>query len=326
MSKPFIVAELSANHNGSFERAMKLVEAAAKAGADAIKLQTWLPDSMCLDHGYVLERGQWKGRRMVDLYREAFTPWDWHKPLFKRANELGMVAFSSPFDRESVDFLETLDCQIYKIASFELVDLPLIRYVASKGKPIIMSIGMASQQEASDAVHAACSCDLTLLKCTSQYPADASEANLSTMYDMNMRFRCDVGLSDHSHGIGVAVAASALGAAVIEKHLTLSRADGGLDASFSMEPHEFAQMVTECRRAVKAIGQVKYGGELTELRRSLFYARELPSGHILEERDFRTARPATGLKPSQLPRLIGKRLAKAVEYGTHVRMHDLECI
>lgn len=260
-----MVAEMSANHLGSLARAHAIVEAAAQAGADAVKLQTFTPEQM-VDAGKVIETGPWAGRLAIELYREAHTPRAWHQELFDHANQVGLVAFSSVFHPDDVDFLETIGCPIYKIASFEMTDTDLIRYAASTGKPLIISTGMATEEEIGVAAAAADnSSDLTLLKCTSAYPADASEANLLTMQTLTYYPRCRAtGLSDHTMGIGVAIAAVALGASVIEKHLTISRADGGPDAGFSMEPLEFAQLVTECRRAASAIGEVRYGPTATE--------------------------------------------------------------
>lgn len=270
-----IVAEISANHLGSYERAVRLVETAAAVGADCVKFQTFTPEQM-VDEDLVLDIGPWEGRKAIDLYREAHTPREWHKPLFKRASELGLTPFSSVFHPDDVAFLETLDCPIYKISSFEITDLALIRAAARTGKPIVISTGMASNAEIDRAVIAAypAGCrDLTLLKCTSAYPAPESEANLATMVDLprgsgvlvdGVRKPTAYGLSDHTLGIGVAVAAVALGASMIEKHLTLRRADGGPDAAFSMEPEEFAQLVTECRRAAAALGTVRYGPTASE--------------------------------------------------------------
>lgn len=298
-NSPFIVAEMSANHLGSIQRARDIIDAAADAGADAIKFQTWKPGTMCISD-YVLDSGPWKGRKLRELYEESHTPWGWHAMLFSHARRRNLVPFSAAFDRESVDFLETLDVDRHKVASFELTDLPLIRYMASKGKPMILSTGMATEGE----IDAACKAagerhgfDLTLLKCTSAYPADASHANLHTCDDWGSSW----GISDHSIGIGVACAAAALGATMIEKHLTLSRADGGPDAGFSMEPAEFKQMVVECRRAAAAIGEVKYGpgpSESTALRRSLWVARDISKGETLRLGDnVVTARPALGMHP-----------------------------
>ena len=266
-----VVAELSANHNGDLARAISIVDAAARAGAWGVKFQTFTPEQM-VSPDLMITGGPWAGRRAIDLYRETQTPRAWHPGLFAHARKLGLVAFSSVFHPDDVDFLETLDCPIYKIASFELTDLALIRHAAKTGKPVVLSTGMADDL---DIWHALKTTDWgtvdqreqapTLLKCTSAYPADASEANLATMVDMARIFKpCPVGLSDHTHGIGVAVAAVALGATMIEKHLTLSRADGGPDAAFSMEPAEFAQLVTECRRAEQAIGKVSYGPTVSE--------------------------------------------------------------
>lgn len=312
----FIVAELSANHLGSLERALAIVDAAADAGADAIKLQTWAPGTMCVDPSIVLKRGPWVGRRMVDLYAEAHTPWEWHQPIFHAARRRGMIPFSAAFDRESVDFLERLGVDRHKVASFELTDLPLIRYMASKGKPMILSTGMATGAEVSAAIDA---CDviggrcpsITLLRCTSAYPASPVSANLR---GAAREFGAAFGLSDHSQGIGVAVAAVALGATYIEKHLTLARADGGPDAGFSMEPAEFAQMVTECRRAAAAMGGANYGphpGEDPSLRRGLWVVRDIAKGEPLRFGDnVNTARPCRGLPPSF--DLTGRRAAAAI--------------
>lgn len=318
---PFIIAELSCNHLGSFERALRIADAAAGAGADALKVQVWSPGSMCLDKTYRLSSGAWSGRLLLELYEEAWTPWGWLPKLFDHCRNIGIEPFGSPFDRASADFLESLGSQRFKIASFELVDLPLIRYVASKGKPMIMSTGMASEQEIIDAMdvcHHEQKVWPTLLKCTSSYPADASDANL-TVISHQRKMGLQYGLSDHTPGIGVAVAAAALGATMIEKHLTLSRADGGPDAGFSMEPHEFKQMVTECRRAAAAIGEVKYGcgpSESTALRRSLYVVKDIEEGGLFTSDNIRTARPALGLPPSQLGEVLGRKASKSIKAGT----------
>ncbi len=320
---PFIVAEMSANHLGDFGRALAIVDAAADAGADAVKFQTWTPGSMCVSD-YRLNHGPWSGRYLRELYAEAYTPWDWHEKLFARARDRGLVPFSAAFDRDAVDFLERLGVDRHKVASFELTDLPLIRYMASKGKPMILSTGMATVVEVDAAIEACHSSGsmITLLKCTSAYPAEAGDANLATMEWWR---RYDAGLSDHTLGIGVAVAATALGATMIEKHLTLSRADGGLDAAFSMEPREFKQMVIECRRAAAAIGQVHYGcgpGESTELRRSLWLKRDVGVGEVLRLHDnVCTARPALGVPPST--DLTGRRAARALRAGEPLTMDCL---
>ena len=266
---PFIVAELSCNHGGSLDRALELVRAAADAGANAVKLQTWTPGTMVSDHAAVMETGPWAGQNLAKLYEEAHTPWHWHKPIFDYAQSRGIEAFSTPFDVGALEFLETLGCPRYKIASFEIIDLDLIKSVAATGKPLIMSTGMATRKEIALATVAAYSqkCrDLTLLKCTSAYPASAEDANLATMQALARGYPwCGVGLSDHTRGIGVAVGAAALGATVIEKHLTLLRADGGPDAAFSMEPDEFEDMVIACRQAAAAIGRVYFGPTIAEM-------------------------------------------------------------
>lgn len=293
MKEPFIVAEMSANHLGSLERAHAIVDAAADAGADAVKLQTWSPGTMCVSD-YRLDHGPWAGRLLRELYEEAFTPWEWHRPLFAHARARGMVGFSAAFDRDAVDFLETLGVDRHKVASFELVDLPLIRYMASKGKPMILSTGMAALKEVIAATDACQKAGVvpTLLRCTSAYPAEPSDAHLAPLSG-------PWGLSDHTMGIGVACAAAALGAVMIEKHLTLSRADGGPDAGFSTEPAEFKQLVVECRRAAAARGEVRYGpgpNESTELRRSLWVRKDIAAGEPLRLGDnVCTARPALGL-------------------------------
>jgi pseudaminic acid synthase len=325
MTRPFIIAEMSANHNGSLDRALAIVKAAAEAGASAIKLQTYKPESMVADENYVISSGPWAGIKLIDLYRKGQTPYRWHQPIFDLANKLGIFAFSSPFDSDAVDFLETLGCPIYKIASFELVDLPLIRKAASTGKPMIMSMGMATYQEVEEAVQAArsagCS-DITLLKCTSGYPAPENECNL-IMLPQILKFGCRIGISDHTTGIGVAVAAVTIGAMVLEKHLTLSRSDGGPDAEFSLEPDEFKQMVTECNRASDAVGHLHYGATTSEfpqlaLRRSLYFARSLSAGEIITYADVRTARPALGLMPRELPNVVGKQVTADVSRGQAV--------
>lgn len=272
---PFIVAELSANHLGSLNRAMALVEAAAKAGADAIKLQTFTPSQMA-DAGTILESGPWAGHDLLDLYRQAHTPREWHKPLFDRAIELGLIPFSSVFHPDDVDFLETLGCPMYKISSFELLDLILIRYASLMGKPLIISTGMGTEEEIELAVWAAGTRNVTLLKCTSSYPAPMEECNLLTIPAMYEIFGCDIGLSDHTLGSTVAVVATALGAVMIEKHLTLSRSDGGLDAGFSAEPEEFAAMVVACKQAAISLGEARFGP--TDAEASSLPLRRKPGG------------------------------------------------
>lgn len=264
---PFVIAEMSGNHNQSLERALRIVEEAAKAGAHALKLQTYTADTMTLDLAvrefYISDPASlWYGKSLYQLYQEAHTPWEWHEPIFTRARELGLIAFSTPFDESAVDFLEELDVPAYKIASFENIDLPLIRKVATTGKPMIISTGMATTAELEETVHAAreAGCrDLILLKCTSAYPANPEDSNLLTLPHMRERFGCEVGLSDHTQGIGAAVVAVALGATVIEKHFTISRSDGGVDSAFSLEPQELASLLAETKRAWQSLGRVSYG-------------------------------------------------------------------
>lgn len=331
LKKPFIIAEMSGNHNQSLERALKIVEAAAEAGVDAIKLQTYTADTMTIDKsdGEFLitdENSLWKGYSLYQLYEKAHTPWEWHKPIFEKCMELGILCFSTPFDASAVDFLETLDCPIYKIASFENIDLPLIKKVAQTGKPMIVSTGMASIADLYELVHTArkneCK-DLTLLKCTSSYPASPEGTNLLTIPHMKELFKCNVGLSDHTLGIGVSVSSIALGAMVIEKHFTLSRADGGVDAAFSLEPQEMAQLVKECNAAWKALGEVRY--EITEqekqsiqFRRSLYIVEDMKKGDILTPQKLRSIRPGLGLAPKYYDMLLGKRITCDVARGTAV--------
>lgn len=325
--RPVIVAELGANHAGKIERAVKIVHAAAEAGADAVKFQTWSPELMVLDRDYTLTDGAWKGRKLVDLYAEAHTPWEWHAQLFETAKSAGIEAFTSVFDIPALDFLERLGCPRYKIASFELVDLPLIRAAASTKKPLILSTGMATYAEIHDAVdtaRAAGCTDLTLLKCTSAYPADASTANLLTMADMRERFPgAKVGLSDHTKGIGVALCAAGMGARVIEKHFTLKRSDGGLDAAFSIEPDELAMLCASAPACANAHGKAGYGPTTDEipqlaLRRSLYFAKDLPAGAVIDPEAIASARPAAGLSPANRSKLMGKILATDVRRGQPV--------
>lgn len=315
-TSPFIVAEMSANHLRSLRRALDIVAAAAEAGADAIKLQTWTPGTMCVDHAFEVD---WAGRRrrLFDLYEEAHTPWAWHEPIFRLARELGLVPFSAAFDKPSVDFLETLGVDRHKVASFELTDLPLIRYMASKHKPMILSTGMATAKEIA-AAQEACggiSAAPLLLKCTSAYPAEPSDANLATYLD-----DAHWGLSDHTLGVGVACAAVAMGAIYVEKHLTLARADGGPDAAFSMEPAEFVQMAAECRRAAAAIGKPTYGpgpSESAALRRSLWVVKDMEAGDAFRLGvNVATARPALGSHPDHMRAFEGMKAARRVAAGT----------
>ena len=326
---PFVIAEMSGNHNQSLERALEIVDAAAKAGAHALKIQTYTADTMTLD----LKRDEffiadpnslWKGNSLYDLYKQAYTPWEWHKPIFERAQQQGMIAFSSPFDFTAVDFLESLDAPCYKIASFENIDLPLIRRVAATGKPLIISTGMASVAEIDEAVQAArgAGCkDLILLKCTSSYPATPENTNLATIPHLRGLFGCQIGLSDHTMGVGAAVASVALGATVVEKHFTLRRADGGVDSAFSLEPEELTQLVVETERARLAMGQVHYGLTASEekskvFRRSLYITQDLKAGDELTPANLRAIRPGLGLPPKYYERLLGKRVARDVVRGT----------
>lgn len=326
---PFVIAEMSGNHNQSLERALNIVEEAAKAGAHALKLQTYTADTMTLDLAerefYISDPASlWYGKSLYQLYQEAHTPWEWHEPIFKRARKLGLIAFSTPFDESAVDFLEGLDVPTYKIASFENIDLPLIRKVAATGKPMIISTGMATKTELEETVHAAheAGCrDLILLKCTSAYPSNPENSNLLTLPHMRELFGCEVGLSDHTQGIGAAVAAVALGATVIEKHFTISRSDGGVDSAFSLEPQELASLLVETKRAWQSFGRVSYGPSEEEkksmvFRRSLYIAKDLEAGDVLTTENLRRVRPGLGLAPKYYDSLLGKRIRRAVKRGT----------
>lgn len=334
---PLVVAEMSGNHNQSLERALAIVEAAAAAGAHALKLQTYTADTITLDvdaPAFVISGNDslWKGRRLHDLYREAHTPWEWHAPIMERAQALGMLCFSSPFDESAVEFLETLHVPAYKVASFEVTHLPLIRRIAATGKPVIMSTGLASLDELDEAVRTAreAGCrELVLLKCTSTYPAAPDNTNILTIPDMRARFDCAIGLSDHTMGIGTAVAAVALGACMIEKHFTLRRADGGVDSAFSMEPGELAQLVVESERAWHSLGAVSYGPTPAEraslaFRRSLYVAEDMRAGEAFTMRNLRVVRPAGGLHPRFYEQLLGRRVRRDVHRGTAVDWSLLE--
>jgi N-acetylneuraminate synthase len=327
--RPFIIAEMSGNHNQSLERALALVDAAANAGADAIKLQTFTADTMTLDSAnpeFTIQNKSslWQGQSLHKLYQQAHTPWEWHAPIMQRAKAQGLVCFSSPFDSTAVDFLETLDVPAYKIASFECIDLPLIRRVAQTGKPMIISTGMASVAEIAQAVDAArvhgCK-DLVLLKCTTSYPASPENTHLRTIPHMRDLFNCPVGLSDHTMGIGAAVAATALGAVVIEKHFTLRRADGGVDSAFSLEPDELQSLVIETERAWQAMGQVHYGYTESEAhartrRRSLYIVEDMQKGDRLTAANLRAIRPGSGLAPQFFDVVLGMRLTQNTLKGT----------
>ena len=335
--KPFIIAEMSGNHNQSLERAMKIVESAAETGVDAIKLQTYTADTMTIDKDtdefFISDKNSlWQGESLYNLYKKAYTPWEWQEKLFRRAEELGLICFSTPFDDTSVDFLESINCPIYKIASFENIDLPLIRKVAKTGKPMIASTGMASVAELDELVRTArengCE-DLTLLKCTSSYPATPEGTNLRTIPHMKELFKCNVGLSDHTLGIGAAVASIALGATVIEKHFTLSRADGGVDSAFSLEPDEMKLLVRECNTAWQAMGEIRYNTQEQErkslqFRRSLYIVEDVKKGEVLTEKNLRSIRPGMGLAPKYYDMLLGKKVNKDISRGTGMQWEFIE--
>ena len=326
---PFIIAEMSGNHNQSLEVALELVEAAANTGANALKIQTYTPDTMTLDldvnEFHITDPSSlWMGKSLYKLYGEAYTPWEWHQPIFQRARELGLIIFSTPFDDTAVDLLEELGAPCYKIASFENTDLPLIRRVAATGKPVIISTGMASIAELDDTVRAAresgCK-DLVLLKCTSTYPSSPNNTNLLTIPHMREMFDCEIGLSDHTMGIGVSIASVALGATVIEKHFTLNRRDGGVDSTFSMEPAEMTQLVAETKQAWQALGKISYGATKDEkksliFRRSLYVVQDLKAGDILTTGNVRAIRPGLGLSPKYLDQVLGKASKQDVKRGT----------
>jgi N-acetylneuraminate synthase len=328
-TRPFVIAEMSGNHNQSIERALEIVEAAAKAGADALKIQTYTAETMTLDlderEFHISDPASlWSGTSLYRLYQKAYTPWEWHQAIFDRARDLGIIAFSTPFDDTAVDFLESLRAPCYKIASFENTDLNLIRRVAATGKPMIISTGMASAAELDETVRAAreAGCrDLVLLKCTSTYPATPENTNLATIPHLRELFGCEVGLSDHTMGVGAAVAGVALGATMIEKHFTLRRADGGVDSTFSVEPTEMAQLVVETERAWQALGRVSYGPTQAEkgslqFRRSLYVVRDLNAGDVLTRENVRAIRPGLGLAPKYLDRVLGRRVARDLKRGT----------
>jgi len=326
---PFIIAEMSGNHNQSLDRAIAIVEAAAKSGVHAIKLQTYTADTMTLDisdREFFIENQDslWSGSSLFDLYKQAYTPWEWHQPIMQRAKELGIVCFSSPFDESAVDFLEELNVPAYKIASFENNHLPLIKKVASTEKPIIISTGMATVAELDDAVTTArdSGCrDLILLKCTSTYPATPENSNILTIPHMRNLFNCEVGLSDHTMGIGASVAAVAHGATVIEKHFTLSRDDGGVDSVFSLEPNELKSLVIETKRAWQSLGNVAYGLTNSEkkseiFRRSVYIVEDMEAGDVFNENNLRVIRPGAGLSPKYYDMFLGRKVSVNVQKGT----------
>jgi N-acetylneuraminate synthase len=328
--KPFIIAEMSGNHNHSLERALQIVEAASKAGVHALKLQTYTADTMTLDISegdfYIDDPNSlWHGKSLYELYQQAYTPWEWHEPIFDKCRELGLIYFSTPFDFTAVDFLEELDVPCYKIASFENTDIPLLKKVAKTGKPVIMSTGMATLEELEESVQTikdnGCK-DIILLKCTSSYPASPANANILTIPDMKQKFPdCEIGLSDHTMGIGVSIASVALGSTIIEKHFTLSRNDGGVDAVFSMEPDEMKLLVDEVEKAWLSLGKASY--ELTEkekasmiFRRSLYIAKNIKAGEVFTEKNLRSIRPGLGLKPKYYEQIFGKKAKIDIKKGT----------
>lgn len=324
--EPFVICELSGNHNGSLERALSMIDAAAATGCDAIKIQTYTADTITLDVDrpeFRIRGGLWDGRSLHELYREAQTPYEWHPALFARARERGVILFSSPFDESAVDLLADLGAPAFKIASFEAVDLPLIRYAAAKGRPLIISTGMANLAEIEAAREAAMSAGapgVVLLHCVSAYPAALEDANVRTVADMAGRFGCPVGLSDHTMGIAASVAAIALGASVVEKHFTLARADGGPDAAFSLEPAEFTALVRDCKDAWRALGRAHYdllGSERgnAQFRRSLYVAADVKAGEPLTRANVRSIRPGHGLAPAHLDEVLGRPAARALKRG-----------
>jgi pseudaminic acid synthase len=334
--RPFVIAEMSGNHNRSLDRALAIVDAAADAGAHAIKLQTYTADTMTLDirkGDFVIDdpKSLWAGRSLYDLYDEAHTPWAWHAPLMRRAAERGMVCFSTPFDATSVDFLESLDVPAYKIASFENTDVALMRRVAATGKPMIVSTGMTTIADLDlivSTVRAAGCRDLVLLQCTSTYPATPENSNLRTIPHMRQMFGCEIGLSDHTMGVGAAVAAVALGASVVEKHFTLSRAEGGVDSAFSLEPAELKILVEETERARLALGHVTYGPTSAEkgsmlFRRSLYVVADVAAGDVFSAENIRAIRPGYGLEPRHLDFVIGRRAACRIERGTPLSLEHV---
>ncbi|MRR56896.1 MAG: pseudaminic acid synthase [Deltaproteobacteria bacterium] len=329
---PFIIAEMSGNHNKSLGRALKIVEAAAATGVHALKIQTYTADTMTLPEecgGYVIDdrNSLWNGTSLYSLYKEAHTPWEWHKPIFDRCAELGVIGFSSPFDETSVDFLESLDVPCYKIASFENTDWPLLKRVAATGKPVIMSTGMATVAELDEAVSLlkAGGCkNLTLLKCTSTYPASPEDSNLLTIPHMRELFGCEIGLSDHTMGIGVAIAGVALGASIVEKHFTLDRGEGGVDSAFSLEPDELAALVTETKAAWQGLGRIQYGStqrekRSLEFRRSIFVTRKILAGEPFTTENIKVLRPNLGMEPRYFDLVLGAKAVMSLNPGTPLR-------
>jgi N-acetylneuraminate synthase len=328
-SKPFIIAEMSGNHNQSLDRALEIVEAAANSGAHAIKLQTYTPDTMTINStGGLFDikdaTSLWDGRNLYDLYKEAHTPWEWHQPIFEKAKSLGLIVFSTPFDESAVDFLETLDVPAYKVASFENTDWPLLKKVAQTGKPVIMSTGLAKLSDIDEAVNIlrdnGCT-QLVLLKCTSTYPATPENTHLNTIPHLRNMFNCHVGLSDHTMGVGAAIASVALGACVIEKHFTLRRSDGGVDSTFSIEPEELKTLVVESERAFLAMGKIYYGVQADEkkslrFKRSIYIVRDIVAGETFNKENTRVIRPGDGLQPKYYDVILGKKASVNIKAGT----------
>ena len=334
--EPFIIAEMSGNHNGSKERAIEIIKSAAKTGVDCLKFQTYTADTMTLDShksDFIINdpKSLWDGRQLHDLYQEAHTPWEWHEELFQTAHDHGVIAFSSPFDETAVDFLNDLGVPMFKVASFEITHLPLIKKIGQTGKPVIISTGMASVEEIETAIQTARdggTNDIIILKCTSQYPANASDANLETISDMAERFGVQVGLSDHTLGIGVGIAAISYGATVIEKHFTIDRSEGGVDSEFSMEPHEMKMLKEETFRAWHAGGQVKYDGTANEqkskqFRQSIYPSNDIAQGEVFSADNLKICRPGLSLEPSHWDELIGKQAKRSIEMGERLNEGDL---
>ncbi len=332
---PYVIAEMSANHNGKIENAFRIIEAAKKAGADAVKMQTYTPDTItlnCDSEDFIIRQGIWDGRILYDLYREAYTPWEWHKPLFQYAKKMGITIFSSPFDTTAIDLLENLNAPAYKIASFEAVDLPLIKYAASTGKPMIISTGMANAEEIQEAIDAAreggCK-ELAILHCVTGYPAPASDYNLATIPDMVRRYELVVGLSDHTLDNTTAIASVALRASIIEKHFTLDRYGGGPDDSFSLEPSELVALCQGVKTAWQAIGKIDYGQKSSEVgnvkfRRSLYFTKDMLAGEIITADCIRSVRPGYGLPPKFADQIIGKRVCENIRHSTPVSLSLIE--
>jgi len=333
-NKPFIIAEMSGNHNQSIQRALAIVDAAAKAGAHAIKLQTYTAETMTIPGAYTIkdEKSLWKGRELFDLYKEAYTPWEWHKQIFDYANERGLIGFSSPFDETAVDFLEELNVPLYKIASFENTDYPLLKKVARTGKPVIMSTGVSTLSDVYESVQVlrenGCK-ELVLLKCTSTYPSTPENTNLLTIPVLGQIFPdCIIGLSDHTMGVGAAVASVALGARVIEKHFTLRRADGGVDSAFSLEPEELSSLVVESERAFLSLGHAEFGVLNAEqnskkFKRSIYVAADIQAGEVFTKQNIRVIRPGDGLEPKFYEGLLGRASGKALKKGKPLLLDDL---